>query len=346
MLSIYDLSQKEEWDSIVKSFKSYDVYYLSGYLKAFQLHGDGEPLLFYYNEGALRGINIVMKRDIHTDINFSGIIEEGCYFDLATPYGYGGWLVEGIGDINKLLAEYEIWCFQNNIICEFVRFHPILKNHLILKDYYDVIHLGSTISMELDSPNVIWTNITSKGRNMIRKAMKNGLSVYRAQNPEIYSVFREIYEDTMLKDDADRYYYFEDEFYKSIMEDLKNHSQVFYVTAKNGEIVAASIMIYANGRLNYHLSGSKKEYQNLGLTNLLIYETALWGSENGFSTFHLGGGVGSKEDGLYLFKKSFNRNEPNPYFIGKKIFNHQIYEKLCAIRTGIESTTFFPAYRA
>ena len=37
-----------KWDDIVKSFPNYDVYYLSGYVKAFQVHGDGEALLLYY----------------------------------------------------------------------------------------------------------------------------------------------------------------------------------------------------------------------------------------------------------------------------------------------------------
>ena len=29
MLSVYDLSKREEWDKIVRSFQKYDVYYLS-----------------------------------------------------------------------------------------------------------------------------------------------------------------------------------------------------------------------------------------------------------------------------------------------------------------------------
>ena len=46
MLTVYTLEQADQWDAIVRTFKNYDVYWLSGYVKAFQLHGDGEPLLF------------------------------------------------------------------------------------------------------------------------------------------------------------------------------------------------------------------------------------------------------------------------------------------------------------
>ena len=85
MLTVYDLTQNEEWDRIVRTFEKYDVYYLSGYTKAFQINGDGEPLLFFYKDENLRGINVVMKRDISDVPEFGDKIEKGKYYDLVTP---------------------------------------------------------------------------------------------------------------------------------------------------------------------------------------------------------------------------------------------------------------------
>ena len=85
MIQIYDMTQRKEWDEIVRSFAEYDVYYLSGYVRAFEIHGDGEPQMFYYEDNGLRGIYVYMKRK--TDI-------DGVY-DSITPYGYGGFLLEG-----------------------------------------------------------------------------------------------------------------------------------------------------------------------------------------------------------------------------------------------------------
>ena len=34
MIQIYDMTHREEWDEIVRSFSEYDVYYLSGYIRA------------------------------------------------------------------------------------------------------------------------------------------------------------------------------------------------------------------------------------------------------------------------------------------------------------------------
>ena len=87
MLKIYTLKNTKEWDEIVSSFKDHDVYYLSGYVKAFKIHGDGEPLLFYYCDKNCKGINVVMKRDISNEPSLKGKIEPNKFFDFATPYG-------------------------------------------------------------------------------------------------------------------------------------------------------------------------------------------------------------------------------------------------------------------
>ena len=128
MLNVFTLEHAEQWDKIVQSFSEYDVYWLSGYVKAFQLHGDGEPLLFHYESPETRGINVVMKRDVSKDKHFAGKLPEGRYFDFATPYGYGGWIIEG-SNMDGLFAEYRRWLEKNGIISEFVRFHPMVGNH-------------------------------------------------------------------------------------------------------------------------------------------------------------------------------------------------------------------------
>lgn len=344
MLTVYTLEQCEQWDTIVRSFSDYDVYWLSGYVKAFKIHGDGEPLLFFYEDENARGINVVMKRDVSNDPHFAGKIESGVYFDFATPYGYGGWIVEGEKN-DKLFATYEKWCSDNGIISEFVRFHPVVGNHVYSEKNYDVIPLGMTVALDLSSPKVIWENITSKNRNMIRKAQKNGIVIYNGRYPDIYEQFRKIYNGTMDKDSADPYYYFEPEFYESVLNDLPQNAQVFYAVMEE-KVIAASIMLATNGRMNYHLSGSIKEYANLAPSNLLLYEAALWGCANGCKTLYLGGGVGSGEDNLFKFKKSFYRLDDTPrFYIGKKILNKEKYDELISRRNNMPESNFFPKYR-
>lgn len=351
-IKIISIENNEQWDGIIKSFKNYDIYYLADYTKAFQIHGDGEPCLIYYNGDSFRAANVVMKRDISMDKNFVGLIPADKYFDLSTPYGYGGFLLEdnvNEDNIKALNNEYIEFCTSMGFISEFVRFHPVLKNSNELNKVYEIINLGKTITIELDSTNKIWDNLTSKNRNMVRKAKKSGVEIYWGRSPELFDEFVQMYNATMDKDNASEYYYFNDDFYNSIINDLKYNSLMFYAMYQK-KIIAMSIIIFANHKMHYHLSASIREYQYLAPTNLLLYEAACWGSINGYSTFHLGGGLGSKEDSLYKFKKAFNRQADNSYLIGKKIFNNSVYDKLVSIRAKELSynsnSTFFPIYRA
>lgn len=324
-------------------FQDFDTYWLSGYVKAFKIHGDGEPLLIHYESQGTREINIVMKRDVSDDRRFREKLPKGVYFDFATPYGYGGWLIEG-SNTEELFCEYPKWCVENGIISEFVRFHPMIKNHVACRDFYDVIELGEVVHMDLSSPEGIWTNISSKNRNVIRKAIKNEVRIYNGRFPEIYETFRNIYNGTMDKDEADEYYYFGKEFYRSVLEDLPQNAQVFFAEM-NEKVIAASIVLASNGRMNYHLSGSLREYSSFAPTNLLLYKAALWGNENGYRTFYLGGGVGTGEDSLFKFKRAFFRGDLNRFYIGKKIYDNDKYQELISLREQIDNKGFFPQYR-
>ena len=339
----------EKWDDIVRSMNNYDVYYLSGYVKAFEINGDGRALLVYMHNDHVRAIHVLMVRDVAKALQFQGILEENKYFDAATPYGYGGILVDG-DDIDDLLKEYQDWCIKSNIICEFVRFHPVLQNVEKVQKYYDVVPLGDTVCLNTTSKEVVWKNIISKNRNMIRKAIKNGIQVYWGRAPWMIDTFMEIYNKTMDKDAADKYYYFGKEFYESILLDLKQEAMWFYALL-DGKVIAMSIFLFADGKMHYHLSGSIKEYQNLAPTNLLLYEAAVWASTHGYSTLHLGGGVGASRDSLYAFKKAFNREEDKHFAIGKKIYISEKYEELLALRQKVDfgfsgQSSFFPKYRS
>ena len=337
------MSHSTEWDEIVKSFVEYDVYYLSGYVKAFQIHGDGDPQLLYYEADGLKAIYVYMKRK--TAI-------EG-YYDSVTPYGYGGVLFDGDTSETNLQAFWNAYVEkmkEEGIVDNFVRYHPVLANAVPMKQISTVIDLGKTIAFDLTSPDVIWENIISKNRNMIRKAEKNGITIEHGKGMDLLDKFTEIYNATMDKDHAEEYYYFKRPFYESIDRDLQGNYEMFFAMYE-GRPIAMSIMIFANGRLNYHLSGSDIEYRNLAPSNLLLYKAALWGYEQGCKTFHLGGGVGSGEDNLYKFKAAFNKNSDYQFSVGKEIFDQEKYDQLVAIRAQQDpdfnpESKFFPLYRS
>ena len=343
MIQIIEMSQYKLWDDVVRSFSEYDVYYLSGYVRAFQIHGDGDPQLLYYEQDALRALYVYMKRKTAV---------EGVY-DSITPYGYGGVLFEGEtseANLEIFWNTYVQKMKEVGIVCNFVRYHPVLSNAVPMKQASAVIDLGKTVAFHLDSPEVIWQNIVPKNRNMIRKAEKNGIEIHHAADMALFKDFVQIYNATMDKDNAEEYYYFGEEFYKSIHEDLNGHYEMFYATYE-GKIIAMSIMLFANKQMHYHLSGSVLEYRNLAPSNLLLYKAALWGCEQGYKTLHLGGGVGSGEDNLYKFKAAFNRESDYQFSIAKMIFDQEKYDALVEERAKRDpefnkESRFFPLYRS
>ena len=192
-------------------------------------------------------------------------------------------------------------------------------------------------------------NIKSKDRSTIRKAVKNGITVDLSDKPELFEEFVDIYNATMTKDHADKYYFFGKKFYKSIINDLQGKWLLATARLEN-KVIAMSIILLCNGRMHYHLSGSVLEYRRLNATNLILYETAKYGAEHGYTIFHLGGGVGSGEDSLYNFKKSFNKHGVLQFSISKDIFDKEKYENLVALRIGKDNdfhkSSFFPEYRS
>lgn len=147
MIKKYGINQAGAWDGVVKSFARHDVYYLSGYVKAFQIHGDGDPQLLYYEADGLKAIYVYMKRK--TAI-------EG-YYDSVTPYGYGGVLFDGDTSEQNLQVFWKAYVEkmkEEGIVDNFVRYHPVLANAIPMKQISTVIDLGKTIAFDLDSYNI------------------------------------------------------------------------------------------------------------------------------------------------------------------------------------------------
>lgn len=355
MINIYTLNDANAWDEIVKSYDNHDVYYLSGYNKAFKINGDGEPVLIEWESGSgLSAICVLMLRNIAEDLRFANKIDAQGWLDATTPYGYGGFIFnnpiiqsEEVANLKRELLE---WGSANNIISIVMRLHPVLGNAIDAETFMDVRTLGNTITMDLESEEVINANLSSKNRNMIRKAQKSGVQIFHSKaTPALMRDFKAIYEETMRRDEAAGYYYFDQDFYDSIMNDLSDNHEIFYAVYDE-KIISMAIMIYSGQCLNYHLSGSLAEYRTLAAGNLLLNEAARWGAKNGFKTFHLGGGVGAGEDSLYKFKSAFNRNSDTQFALGSIIIDPERYEHLVKLRSEETSfnsdSKFFPLYRS
>lgn len=352
MFSVWNKDQGQKWNDIVKSFPDYDVYYLPQYTRAFEVIGDGEAQLLYFEGCGLRAANVVMLRDIALDERFAGKIDLNTYFDFVTPYGYGGWIFDGEinkKSINSLNENYMEYCIANGIVSEFVRFHPQMGSEEVCASMYEIVTHAPVVILDLRDPETIWNNLSGFKRNRIRKAIKNDVAILKGLDQSLLRQFREIYDETMSRNQARSYYFFNQGFYDSVLADLKDNALIFYAV-KDETVLAMDIMIMAGKRMNYHLGGSRLEYRSLEPSSLLMYSAALWGYEHGYESLMIGGGLGSEEDSLLRFKQGFNRRSNFVFKTGRKIFDKDRYQELCVLRkqngNHNANSTFFPCYRS
>ena len=336
------VTDRNEWHALLAEFPA-DAYYLPEYLEAFRVHGDGEPLLLLFDSGNVRAVNAVMRRPVPLE----GFED---YCDFTTVYGYGGWIFNGHpspSDLSALDAELIEYCRSIRCVSEFVRFHPVLGNAEGMGRIYEIADAGSTVFMDLrGGADGIMANISSKNRNVIRKAQKSGVIISSSSEKSAYDEFIPIYNATMDRDSARAYYYFGTEFYEALRLGLKDGATV-YRAELDGKTIASAIILSYGKNVHYHLSGSLSEYRQYAANNLLLYTVACDFGARGYEKFHLGGGVGGDvHGGLYHFKESFNKNGVLPFCVGKKIYDEELYRVLSERNGQTAESSFFPKYRA
>jgi hypothetical protein len=341
LLTVISINDEEKWDGIVKSFKNYDPFYLSGYAKAFQLHGDGEPLLFFYDNGSTRAMNVTMKRDIARAEFFKGRLSANTWFALSTPYGYGGFWVDG-EDYEAVNNAYDEYCCEQGFVCEFVRFH--------LFSGYQPQYNGASVSYthnvvrSLDLPlDEITREFEHKVRTNLRRASASGLTVEIDENGERLDDFLKVYYKTMKRRNATAGYFFSRQFFETI--NTLNGHYVYIHILREGQVISTELLLYGQVNCFSFLGGSRQEFFCFRPNDYLKFEIIKWANGKGLKQLVLGGGYGD-DDNIFRYKKCFSPNGVCNYYIGKKIFNEEIYAKLVSIRKAeVEIDTalkFFP----
>lgn len=313
----------ENWNNYLDSLRedSKDIYYTEEYVK---LYADAESCgqcIICEDEK-----NILLMPFIRRSI--------GGFYDFETAYGYGGPITNSNDRIwIKDAFEKMCDCFKRQkYVCGFIRFHPLLNNAKYCDGVISVIKDRKTISVKTDQEeDEIWkTQISSKNRNMIRKAEKKGLE-YRAEYDfRSLDEFKRLYHSTMTRLHAEKFYFFSAEYYKTYIHALKGRS--FLGTARlGGKLIGAALFMHSRDYGHYHLAGSDPAYSSLGINNFLLWNTIKEYRRIGIKEFHLGGGTGSSEDDpLFKFKSSFSCYKKD-FYIGKCIFDEGAYQNICSV---------------
>lgn len=289
--------------------------------------------------------NLFLKRQI--DIKLPDEVQ---YFDIVTPYGYGGPVIHWTNDKEKLIQAYMDdfgrYTEKEHIIAEFVRFHPILGNGVDFKEVYKSIFDRKTVGTNLTYDDVVAKEFSKHKRKDIRKALKNPEIRYEVtENPSTLQDFLKIYYSTMDRDKADDYYYFKPDYFQTMLEKFREHITAGRVFLGD-QLIAMGVYFRYGKYLHAHLSGTLSEYLDYSPANILKYALAVYGHENGYEVIHYGGGTSrSPENGVYKFKKEFGKNTEFDFYIAKKVWNEEIYKQICSTVGADVNSDFFPAYR-
>jgi len=328
---LLNLSYKNQWNDYLKLLpkNQQDVYFTPEYYSLYEQNGDGEANCFVFEKEG----NIVLYPFLKNSINELGYSLDKEYYDIQGAYGYNGILTNSAdSDFIDLFHQYfNDYCLQNNIIAEFSRFHPLLGNQDLSVDHFQIIFDRETVALDLTQDyESIWKNeYSSKNRNMIRKAQKDGSRIEIISNPDSSQIdtFIEIYNHSMKMVKADEYYYFKRDFFFNTFSLLKKNVFLFNVFNSNDDVVCSSIFFHYGKFFHYHLSG-RSELANNTVNNFLLDEAVKYAKEIGAEIFHFGGGISSDaDDRLLKFKTNFSKTRL-PFYIGKKIHNKIIYDEV------------------
>lgn len=323
-----------------------DIYFEPNYGKLYEKIEGGVSTLYEFKGHYGTIHHLFIKREI--DISVDGTT----WYDLITPYGYGGPIIIECEDGNEEILvdefnkSFQQYCIDNSIVSEFIRFHPICNNAMNFNAMYDVSYIRNTVGTNLAGFEDPFQSEFSKScRKNIRRALKDGISYRITERPSDINNFKNIYYSTMDRNDASSYYYFGDEYFQNCLDLLGNNIILVEAVYEEKTVAMGFYFTYKNN-IHIHLSGTLSEYLHLSPAYILRYAITTWGKENGYELIHHGGGrSNSEEDNLYKFKKQFGKNTEFKFHVGKKIWNKDVYEKLCSIRNVDQESDFFPLYR-
>lgn len=320
-------SQKDSWKELFSKIppEKRDIYYNPEYVRLYA-ECDSQANCYIYNNGNDIYIYPFIMRSVP---KING------YFDISTPYGYGG-PIANTQDPIFLNEAYQVFyqeAIKRNVIAELIKFHPLLFNHQAIETFFkgNITRMCSTVYVDLDiDEDYRWKSIyTHANRKNINKAKRNNITVKIDKNEDSWKAFEDLYEITMTINKAKEFYFFSQEYFKNIQNKLKN-DYILISCLVEGKIVSSMLALLGTESTYCHLIGTNRDFVTTGVNNLLHHELILWSKNKGYKNLYIGGGrTNDDNDFLLRFKKSFS-NKIVSLYVGETVLNPAIYNELCS----------------
>lgn len=323
-----------------------DIYFEEAYGKLYEEIEGGVCETFRFNHplGCVRHLFIKRKIDI--------TIGDEVYYDLTTPYGYGGPMMDCPEESNRPLVAKEFfkafqqYCTTQNIISELIRFHPVFSNESDFKDVYELVWRRKTIGTNIaDFESPVQSEFSKSAKENIKRARKAGIETRVTRHPESLGLFKEFYYKTLQKNHAEDIYFFGDDYFDKCLKFLGPHL-LLVEAIHEGKVIGMILNFVYGDYVHIHLSGTLQETIHLSPVYIMMQTLTLWAKENNIKLIHSGGGrTSSLDDKLFQFKKRFGNHTEFEYYFGYKIWNQEIYDCLAEAVGASPKSSCFPAYR-
>lgn len=327
MYSIYGKHDKFYWDKYYKSLNINDIYYKYEYHMLAATQENSEAVLYLYEDDNGVVFYPFLKKKI-TEKCIYKLHPEEKYYDIESTYGFGGPLF--FTNKNKELLidgfrkNFDFFCKSNEIIAEFIRFHPLRCNHIDMNKYINIINANEIVYLNMDNNlDTIWRSYKHCNRKNIKKAENSGIRIIFEETGGKLDDFLNIYIKTMDRNQASDYYYFSREYFNNICNTL-NGDFIYFYAIKDEKIISSELILYDQNYAYSFLGGTLEEYFEYRPNNLLKHEIIKELKRRGIRYYVLGGGH-KRHDGIYDFKKSFSPNGTTDFYIGTKIHNEKVY---------------------
>lgn len=331
---IKEVTTKNEWNAVLSKIDNYDFYHTYDYHAISIKENEKAILLVFEKDEGIIALPLVLRP-----------IENTPYFDFTSVYGYCG----PVSNITSKDFDYDYYRFklntyfeENNIVSVFSRLHPYIEQESILNNIGTIVNLGKVVNIDVTIPVEESRRAYGKSnKNQINK-LRRQCTVKKATTEEEILEFVDIYYENMRRLNAEDHYFFNEDYFLNFMkiEDFK--TDILLVKDNETEkFIAGSMFVKTKNIVQFHLSGTRTEFLRMKPSKLFLDEMRLEATEEGFTYFNLGGGVGSKEDSLFDFKASFSKDFKS-FKIWRYIVNQQVYIELSE---GHEDEDFFPKYR-
>ncbi len=325
-IRLFTIKDKPLWSDYLEKLspERRDVYFTPQYYSLYQNYGDGEACCFIFEKDG----ELVLYPFLKNPITPLGYDLDKEYYDIQGAYGYNG-IISSTDNPEFIVGFWEAfdaYCQGNNIIAEFTRFHPQLNNHRLASPKMKTFYSRHTVSLDLSlSEDDIWMKqISSKNRNMIRKAEKEGVTIVESDD---YDTFKQLYDGTMTNLHAEDFYFFPQAYYYEYKQTFKGESMLC-LAMYEGKAIAGSMFMFSENYAHYHLSGRNREYSRYAANNLILWYAIRKAKERGCKWLHFGGGTtGEEDDSLLKFKKEFSKTETE-FWIGKRVHNQEVYDEI------------------